>query len=278
MILVLAEVERNTKIVVEDNMSENKKLAIVIIAIVVGIMLILLLGSGKDKDFLATFESNFNGEENYLVYVGRESCAYCELMEPSLIDMAERYDFEYLKVDTEELSASTVGEIIGKAGHTSIGTPYLMIVSNGEVVTEQEGYTDYDKTFELLQEYNIIKEEATLNLNYIDIDEYEQLLNSEEMEVVVIGQSTCGYCVTAKPILNDINEEYGLKINYLNTSYIETQEDFDRLVDSLDYFDNEWGTPVTLILQNGKLVDVLENLNTEAKYVEFFKEVGVINE
>ncbi len=268
------------KEVVKEKSNETTKLFLILAILVAGIMAIVLIAGSnqKSEEVLAVFNEKLNNADNQLIYIGRPTCSYCGLLEPSLEEMAERYEFDYLYVNTDELGTSHSSEIMAKIGKSSVGTPYMAIVSNGEVVAEQEGYTDYDYTFKFLQENDIIADEEVLNLKYINIDEYKQLLASPEKSIVVVGQSTCSYCVEAKLVLNDINEKYGTEINYLNTSYIETEEQFNELTSSIDYFSTEWGTPVTLILQNGQMIDVLEGLQTEEEYVDFFEGEGVINE
>ena len=260
-------------------MNESKKMLIVVGVVIfaaLGIFGFALAEGKKSEDLYNEFESAFNGENNTLVYLGSSSCGYCQLLNPSLEDMKDRYDFSYVYVDASEISSSYLSKILEKLELSSLGTPYLAVVSNGEVVDSQNGYADYDVTFEFLQENNIIAEDAQLLLNYIGYDEYEKLLNNKENSVVVVGQSTCGYCVQSKIILNKIAEEKNVEINYLNISYL-TEEEGSELEASLDYFEEEqWGTPLMLIVKDGKLVDIIEQLVTEDEYIEFLEENEVL--
>ena len=260
-------------------MNESKKMLIVVGVVIfaaLGIFGFALAEGKKSEDLYNEFESAFNGENNTLVYLGSSSCGYCQLLNPSLEDMKERYDFSYVYVDASEISSSYLSKILEKLELSSLGTPYLAVVSNGEVVDSQNGYADYDVTFEFLQENNIIAEDAQLLLNYIGYDEYEKLLNGKENSVVVVGQSTCSYCVQSKIILNKIAEEKDVEINYLNISYL-TEEEGAEFESSLDYFEEEqWGTPLMLIVKDGKLVDIIEQLVTEDEYIEFLEENEVL--
>lgn len=260
-------------------MNESKKMLVVVgIAIfaVLGIFGFALAEGKKSEELYNQFESAFNGENNTLVYLGSSTCGYCQLLNPSLEDMKDRYDFDYVYVDASEISSSYLSKILEKLELSSLGTPYLAVVSNGKVVDAQNAYSDYDITFEFLQENEIIAEDAELLLNYIGYDEYEKLLKGKENSVVVVGQSTCGYCVQSKIILNKIAEEKDVEINYLNISYL-TEEEGEKFESSLDYFEEEqWGTPLMLIVKNGKLVDIIEQLVTEDEYIEFLEENEVL--
>lgn len=259
-------------------MSESKKILVIIgvvIFSVLGLCGYALAESKKSEEMYNQFETAYNGSENKLVYIGSETCGYCQLLNPSLTDMKERYDFDYIYIDAAKINSSYMSKILEKLNLTSIGTPYLAIVSNGKIVDTQNGYADYDKTFEFLQENNIIAEDAKLLLNYIDYEEYDKLLKSDEKNIIVVGQSTCGYCVQAKLILNEIAEEKDVTINYLNVSYM-TEEEGKKFESSLEYFEGSWGTPVMMIVQDGKMIDIVEQLVTKDEYIEFLEENEVL--
>ena len=259
-------------------MNESKKMLIIVGVVVfsiLGIFGFALTESKASEAIYNNFEAAFNGTENKLVYLGSSTCGYCQLLNPSLEDMKERYDFDYLYIDVSEISSGYLKKILSQLELTSLGTPYLAIVSNGEIVDTQNGYSDYDITFEFLKDNKIIGEDQELLLNYIGYDEYEKLLNSDKKNVIVVGQSTCSYCVQAKVTLNDIVEENDITINYLNISYL-TEEEGEKFESSLDYFENSWGTPIMMIVQDGKLVDIIEQYVDKDEYVEFLEENGVI--
>ena len=98
---------------------------------------------------------------------------------------------------------------------------------------------------------------------------------SDEKNIIVVGQSTCGYCVQAKLILNEIAEEKDVTINYLNVSYM-TEEEGEKFESSLEYFEGSWGTPVMMIVQDGKMIDIVEQLVTKDEYIEFLEENEVL--
>ena len=260
-------------------MNESKKMLIilgVVVFAILGIFGYALAESKSSEELYNQFEQAFNGNEKKLIYLGSSTCGYCQLLNPSLEDMKDRYEFDYVYIDANEISSSYLKKILNELELTSLGTPYLAVVANGEVVDSQNGYSDYDITFEFLQKNEIIDKDAKLLLNYIDYEQYEKLLNSKENQVVVVGQSTCAYCIQSKIILNKIAEDKDIDINYLNISYL-TEEEGKEFESSLDYFSEEqWGTPLMLIVKNGKLVDIIEQLVTEDEYIEFLEENEVL--
>lgn len=259
-------------------MNETKKLILVlsIFLVILGTIGVVIVDENKKmKSRYDEFKNSFSNEENTLVYIGSSTCGYCSLLNPSLQDMKSRYDFDYVYVDISTLNDAYYNQIMADLGLTKLGTPYLAVVSNGKIVDTQNGYADYDATFKFLQDNEIIDEKAELLLNYIGLDEYNKLLKSKENQIIVVGQSKCSYCVQTKIILNDIVDEYGTEINYLNITYLDTDETTE-FKNSLDYFQSSWGTPVTLIVKNGKIVDKLEQMVSLDEFVEFFEENGVL--
>ena len=80
-------------------MSESKKMLVVVgavILLVLGSIGFVYAGSQDSKEIYEQFTTNFNGQENTLVYLGSSTCGYCSLLNPSLQDMSERYEFDYI--------------------------------------------------------------------------------------------------------------------------------------------------------------------------------------
>lgn len=99
----------------------------------------------------------------------------------------------------------------------------------------------------------------TINLensgfNKLTMDKYLELIKSEEKSIILVARPTCGYCEKFSPILKEAAEEMKLTINYVNTDEF-TNEDWDTFTNSLEYLAKEdWGTPLTIIVQNGKVI------------------------
>ena len=69
-------------------------------------------------------------------------------------------------------------------------------------------------------------------------------------------------------------EDMDLTINYVNTDNF-SEEDWGTFTDSLDYLSTEeWGTPLTLIVQNGDSVAENNGYVELDSIKEFFKNNG----
>jgi len=126
-------------------------------------------------------------------------------------------------------------------------------------------------------ESEAIKDEERKELNNINIDDYLSLLAGEEASIIYIARPTCSHCQVQKPIMENLVFKYeNLKINYLNTDELDN-EGMGKLQSSDDFFKEGWGTPTTLIVKGGKIVDSIAGETSGASLVELFKKYGIID-
>lgn len=262
-------------------MDEKKKM-FVLLSIVLCIVLFIIIGSvfegKKSGKYLDEFYSALNGSENKLVMIGRDNCSWCQLFKPTLDFMSDKYDFDYIYVNTNELTNSVFNKMLKDidVDSSSFGTPLTVVVRDGGVVDSLNGYTDEVDLLDFLKKYEFVSDDAKLTLNYIDYSAYKKVLKSDKTNILVIGQTSCTYCIKAKPILNEVASEYDVTINYLNMTNL-SEDESSKFNDSLDYLkDNEWGTPLTLIIKNGKVIDSANGLLDKDGYVELFKKNDII--
>lgn len=244
----------------------------------------------ENKENQNTSSSSENGdtvtvEDSYtLVYIGKTGCSYCSLFTPIITALSEEYGFTYEYIDIAEMSTSQITKMIekGNVDASDFGTPTLVIIKNGENLSNHIGYMERETLFNYLQENGIISASAVYTKEYpyltdISYTDYANLLAGEEKSIVVIGQTSCSFCIKAKPVLNEIAEEYGITINYLNYTNL-TSEERSALTSSISYFEenSSWGTPLTLIVQNGELVGSSSGFQDKETFVTFFQTNGMI--
>lgn len=120
-----------------------------------------------------------------------------------------------------------------------------------------------------------IPEDQRKELNTINIDQYLEMLKGEETKIIYIGRPTCGHCVKQKPIMENIKFEYDVEINYLNTDEFG-DGDINKLVTSNEYFNEGFGTPLTLIVKDNKILDKAVGETSKKEMVELFKKYSLI--
>ena len=256
----------------------------VICLLVLAIPLAYFYTYSQGEKVIKKVDNLIASNEKSLIFIGRPTCSYCNLLQPSLDRLAQDYNFEYAYVNIDELNDSQYERVVKKFGQdpNTFGTPYLAVVESGKKVGEQKGYVEEEVLFNFLQEKGIIANDVTYveeesNLNKINYQEYKELLNKGEKAILVIARTGCGACTAAKPDLEAIVAEYNIQINWFDLIKINSNEEGEKFLDSLDYYrNNEWGTPLTLIIENKKVVDAFNGYYNKQAYVDFFRTNGFI--
>ena len=283
-------------------MSKEKKKTI-ILTVVLSVICLALIGflvvdALKEKGIITSEETNevmkefnkvFNSKERKVIFFASSTCGYCELQKPILETIAEDYDMEYFEIDAANLGVKQKTEIVEKL-EIEGATPTTVIVQNGKVVDVAEGYTEGRPYVEFFSDNELIPEDAIYskeaNLTFINYDEYEDLIEEKGTHIVVLGQTTCSHCIAIKPALNKVAGEYNLKIHYLNLTEM-SEDEYEDLTENLkeikyndpDFVEKgEFGTPLTLIIENEKVKDYISGQRTNSQLVREFKKAGLIKE
>ena len=262
-------------------MDEKKKIT-VLISVMAAIILLIVVGSfyesAKSKKYLKDFYSAFKSDEGKLVMIGRDDCGWCQLFKPNLDYISEKYGFDFLYVNTNKLTSSVLKKLLKdiNVSESDFGTPLTLYVKGGSVVDSISGYADETVLFDFLKNYKLVSADSKLPLNYIDYNGYKGVAKSTENKILVLGQTTCQYCIKSKLILNKIVDNYGILINYLDITNL-TSEEREKLPKYISYLsDNEWGTPLTLIVKNGEVIDSANGMLDYDSFVKLFKDNGFI--
>ena len=120
------------------------------------------------------------------------------------------------------------------------------------------------------KESSNIKENEKKDFTEINIDTYIEYYSNEDSKIILIGRSGCPYCQIAEPILKNISYQHNITIYYLNSDNF-TQEDETKLLESNDFFNSEWGTPLLMIVGSNSLIDKVDGLTDTAHYNDFLK-------
>ena len=123
-------------------------------------------------------------------------------------------------------------------------------------------------------------DEKKVELPEIGITEYTTLLNDKDASIIYIARPTCGYCQQQEPIVKELASKYELVFHYLNTDNL-SNEDMSTLFKSDKTLFGEdgknFGTPTTVIVKNGKVVDSLVGLTQRDSFEEFLTKNGFIH-
>lgn len=262
-------------------MNEKTKLFVVLGVIVVIVIAIVGYNIKLDQDserLLNSFKEELNSTEDKLVLVARPGCSWCQLFEPILDYYADKYEFSYSYLNTENLVEKDFYEMLDILDISSdkFGTPTLVFAKDGKITETLIGYIDERQLLDELQEHGFVSEKEEYILSYLDFKSLKDTIKSKQKSVIIVGQSTCSYCIRFKPILFKVAEQEGITINYINYNEIEEIEELETYLKQFEVFQGEWGTPLTLITQNGKILGTLNGYRSQVQFLEFLKDNELI--
>lgn len=127
--------------------------------------------------------------------------------------------------------------------------------------------------------YCSVADQKEVTLEQIGMSEFTTLLNDEEASIIYIARPTCGYCQQQEPIVKQILAEYELPLYYLNTDNLSSEEMSKLFETDEELFGkegSEFGTPTTIVVKKGKIVDSTVGLTQKDDYLSFLKSNGFI--
>lgn len=260
---------------------------LIAIVIFVGIVLVLKYNKNeeetknvKESEIIKKFDNYFNSKELKVIYISSSSDGYTSLQSPIIESIVDDYDLDYIEFDKDDITSDEFNYIKDKLDIDDT-TPVIAIVKDKEVIDTNEGFIDGTKLVEFFIESGVLEKgseyNAEKNLTIIDYDRFNELYNSNEEYILVLGQTSCSHCIAAKPVLSYVAGKNNIAINYIDlTNLSETEyNSLKQAVNDAGYTE-DIGTPLTLVIKEKKIIKSLSGEATPAKFTKLFEETGMI--
>lgn len=201
-------------------------------------------------------------EEKEILFLGRPTCGFCNLLKPILDDTSKRYDFEYRYINTDELSKKQLEKLLKKLEirSSTFSTPRLLITEKDKIIDSYVGYMDDISVFHFFKKNGFIKEDEVFinpypNIERLSSSDYFKLLEEKETTTIVVGR--IGDSVT-NSILKKANDEK-LNVKFLSPSVFSTEEEYNKFVATIKDMKEETRLPLLLEIENGEVVSMRED-------------------
>lgn len=122
------------------------------------------------------------------------------------------------------------------------------------------------------QEEKINKEASKNKFHEITVEKYNELYESGEKFVLLLGRPGCSHCVAFKPVITNVANTNEVDVYYLNTDTIETLGDWEAIWGLVE----QEGTPTVAVIENQKLVKSTSGEMTSNELISFLTEAGVL--
>ena len=248
-------------------MNKNVK---IILGIVLGVLLIVglffLSSLAESKNFKEIsyneYQNLIKESGNYVVYIGNKDSDALK----TLKEFTSENNVQVKYVISSNLTTEERQEVF-----SGDETEKLIFINKGKEDTYTSDFSKFSLTNEFINQ-NILEN----TLVEVDIDNYLKLIKSKGNHIVFIGRETCSWCQKFKPNMKSAAKDYNITLYYIDTDKF-IGEDWNKFKESEKYLtENEWGTPLTLLYKDGKLIDVLNGYVEETGIYEFLLKNGVI--
>ena len=104
--------------------------------------------------------------------------------------------------------------------------------------------------------------------NEISNNEILEKIENKENVVLLISQTTCTHCISYKPKLEEVANEYKINIYYIDVDLLD-KEEASKLKEKVNYS----STPVTVFLKNGEEKTAANRINGDASKEKIIKKL-----
>lgn len=241
-----------------------KALIVFSVALLVGFGLFYLSNIAATKNFK---EISY---KTYKKMLGETNLSYIYIA-----DKKENDKFNMVKdfADTNNLKFKYIYiSNIDDSDKSKINSNSIVLVKNNKI-SEVYNVTNNFNLNEEFVKLGVIKRQLTK----IDLDTYLNMVSSNENYIIFIGRETCHYCQEFYPIVDNVVKEYNVPIYYLDTDTFKDNNEWSKFTSSESFYtEKEWGTPLTIYLSKGKIVDYNNGYVEQEKLVSFLQKNGVI--
>ncbi len=280
---VIPEEVVDTELVEEDDKKYiNKYLIFFFMAIV---FVVVLLTTTKIAKKVNTDEISFDkislkeylkmydkvNDESEFVYLSSDDCIGCDSYETNLKRLEDEYKIKIKELNVTNMSSEDMNKIreSNLFLSDSIEVPALLSIKDSNGIS---GIKEYNALKRFI-EYS--KNPAGASFVKVSLSKYLNLLKSKDKTVIYIGESGDSTCEAYSKTLESVSAKNGIKVYYLNTNEIITEENWEKLNNSNEIFSKMWFKPVTLIVKNGEIVDYRMESMGESDLAEFFTKNGL---
>lgn len=211
-----------------------------------------------------------------LIYLPYKNIEEMDNQDEILKKISEDYEINYKRVDAYLLSKSQKIKLNSILQISTVEDQIVILVKDKKIIGSIRGINNKRSYLNTLKEFKFINEIGCF-ITYINFDEFNKLLNNDQKNIIVIGKDNCKYCNEVNESLNNIAINYDIKINAINVGKIDSDIAIKvgKTLTELGYEDG-FTTPITLVVENNKLLNYIIGASNEEYFIDIFTENGII--
>ena len=246
---------------------------------------IAIIGIIQNNKTLKIIESIKNyvleSEENIMLYIGSSSCEACKYEIGQFSILLNEFNFEYYYIDLDEIKKTSFkNRILTELDldiKNGVDLPSLIVYKDGKIVDKLTGLSNADSIFNFLNKNGIIKDEK-LPVNYLDFSGYKSHIEKSGIKILAFVEMASFDGVDFQTKLWEIASDSNIEIDFLVLDELADSER-EVIINSNELFSETFfDEPVLIVNDGNKLVDYVTGNQESDVYLEFFKNLDIINE
>lgn len=193
-----------------------------------------------------------------------------------LEEISTRYKIKYKLINAYLLSFEQQEKLNSILQISSVEDQIIILVKDKKIVGSIRGINRANYYLDELHKYNFI-DKIDNYITEINYDKFNELISSDNKNIILIGKDECRYCDNVITTLNSIIINYDIPIYYINVGKLDSElsNNVEKTLTQLGYSDG-FTTPITLMTESNKLIDYVIGPSDEKYFVDIFTENGII--
>lgn len=219
---------------------------------------------------------NLLDNEYLMAYIIYEEHSDIEEQNEMFESISLKYSIPYKKIDATLLSKNQHEKINSLLGISSVEDQILILIKDKKVVSNLRGIHSKNTYKETLNDAGFI-DESLNGVEYIDYDAFEEILDLNEKNIILIGNDKTKNSIYLLNLLNKITHNYNIAAKYINIKKedLELYNNIKNKIADIGY-EGAYSLPIMLIVESNKILDFVIGNTTEEYLIDLFLETGVI--
>ena len=199
-----------------------------------------------------------------------------EKQDKILNELCIEYGCKYSFIKTYLLSTNQQEKLNSLLQISSVDNQIIILIKNNQIIGSIRDILTKKEYLDKFKELNFINDIDTY-IHDLDYNNYIDMIKSNKKNIIMIGKDNCKYCDDVLIQLNNIAINYDIEINYINIVSMDSGQSnkIEKQLKILGYNDG-FTTPLTIIVENNKLLDYVIGPSSEKYFIDIFKENGII--
>ena len=246
---------------------------LILIALIVILLVMIfsnILDSIKSKEIITQVDTFIENKKDGIIYLGND-----EKASDLLLEYSEEYEYNYLFVNTSNITAVKRNKLKNKFGINEINNTVIILKDEKlKHYINNYKYNSKEEALNYLQENGVLPK--YLSDPNIVINNFDTAISSKDPSIIYYVSDKKKSYDNVHQKLKDVSETYSLKYTFIEGYYLTGIQQL-KLLKKLNY--NEYHEEVLIIVDEGKVKGLIEKPSEDSNndYFAIMTNYGIID-